>query len=258
MMRKCISVLAFFVSISMLACSQQPTVDSIVSKMTEAQGGAEALAAIEDQVSTWESNAVVPMGDSTVTMAGEMTITFKRPNKLKFESKMPDGTLMYASVFDGTAGWMSMGGQVREMTEAEIQENAALADIWIDGWHNYAEKGMKVELLPDSTIDGKTYHVIQATDKYGNASLNFCNPENSMVEKMAGEGTDPMTMEKAPYTMTFADYASYDGFMMAKVVKSFDADGKMMFESTLKEVQKNVGVSDDAFAKPAAMEMSVQ
>ncbi|MFQ5632054.1 MAG: outer membrane lipoprotein carrier protein LolA [bacterium] len=193
-MKKLAIAFVFFASATIIACSQQVTVDEIVAEMTAAQGGAGALAAIEDQVSTWESTSIMPMGDSTMTMTGEMIITFKRPNKIKFESKMPDGSVMFASGFDGTTGWMTMMGQTREMNEAEIQETATLADTWIDGWHNYSEKGMKLAMLPDSTIDGNTYHVVQATDKYGSVSLNFCNPESHMVERLAQEGTDPMTM----------------------------------------------------------------
>jgi outer membrane lipoprotein-sorting protein len=258
-MKKATSMLALILSVAIIACGQKMTVDDIVSEMTAAQGGAEALAAIEDQVSTWESTTMVPMGDSSMTMTGEMIITFKRPNKIKFESKMPDGTLMYASTFDGTTGWMAMMGQTREMTEAEIQESATMAATWIDGWLNYADKGMTLELLPDSTIDGKTYHVVQTTDKYGNTGLNFCNPENNMVERLVQEGTDPMTMEKKPYTMTFTDYAAHGGLMTPGVVRSLDADGNLMFESKLKELINNVGVSDDVFAMPeppAGAEMS--
>ncbi|MFQ5632053.1 MAG: hypothetical protein ACE5I1_25055 [bacterium] len=50
--------------------------------------------------------------------------------------------------------------------------------------------------------------------------------------------------------MTLTDYTSHDGFMMASVVKSYGADGKMTMEATLKNLQNNAGVSDDVFARP--------
>lgn len=257
-MKRFIYLLAVLASISILACSQQPTVDSIINDMAAIQGGADALAAIEDQVSTWESTMMVPMGDSMMAVTGEMTITFKRPNKIKFESKGPDGSIMYASGYDGEFGWVSMMGQTRDMVESEMQESATLAETWIDGWQDYAEKGLKIEMLADSTVDQYNYHVIQVTDRYGNSSLNFYNPANHTIERTEQEGTDPMTMERVPTTMTFANYAKHNGLMFPGKVASFDASGNMTFETNLKEVKHNVGVSDDAFAKPSEMSMSAK
>jgi outer membrane lipoprotein-sorting protein len=219
--------------------------------MVQAYGGAEKLAAIQDQVSTWDSKMVVPQGDSMMTVSGETIITYKRPDKIKFEVKGPDGTMMMASSFDGASGWFMMMGQVRDMSPAEIQENTTLAETWIDQFLNYSQKGIKLALLADTTLDGKTYHVVQATDRFNNMSKSYCNPQTGLVERTEGEGTDAMSGEKKAYTMTFADFAAHDGFMISKTVASYDADGKLAFEMTLKELKHNAGVADDVFAKPA-------
>jgi hypothetical protein len=136
------------------------------------------------------------------------------------------------------------------MTEEEKHETAAMAETWIDGWHNYAAKGIKLTMLADTTMDGTTYHVIEATDKFGNVSKNYCNAQTAMVERMEAEMTDPASGDKKPGVMTFTDYAPHDGFMMAKKVASYDDEGAMTWESTLKDLKNNAGVTDDAFAKP--------
>jgi outer membrane lipoprotein-sorting protein len=250
-MKRIIVTLAMAVGLVFAACAKKTTVDDVVNKLVQSHGGAEKLAAIQDQVSTWDSKMVVPQGDSLMTLNGEMVITYKRPDKIKFETKSPDGATIMASAVDGNTGWMMMMGQMRDMSPAEFQESVSMAETWIDQFHNYSQKGIKLALLADTTIEGKAYHVIQATDRFNLVSKNFCNPQTGLTERMEGEGTDPMSGEKQAYTMTFADFTAYDGFMMPKKVTSYGADGNMMFEATLKDLKNNAGLADDAFAKPA-------
>jgi outer membrane lipoprotein-sorting protein len=242
----CLMALALF-----SACAKKMTVDDVVAKMTQSLGGAEKLAGIQDQVSTWDMMMNVPMGDSIATMNGTMAITYKTPNKIKFEIMGPDGATMLAGVFNGTTGWQMMMGQVREMTQAEVQEHTTLAETWISGYHDYAKKGMNLMLMADTTLEGKSYHVLKATDRFGNSSMNYCNTQTGLCERMDGEGTDGMTLEKKANTMTFSDYAAFDGLMMAKKVLNHDSKGALLFEATLKEAKHNSGVSDEAFVTPA-------
>jgi outer membrane lipoprotein-sorting protein len=249
-MKKCLVAFALSTALMFMACAQKPTVDDVVNKMVQTQGGAQALAAINDQVSTWDSKLFISQGDSTIAQTGEMTITYKRPNKVKFEVKAPDGTVGYATVFDGTSGWIAVQGQVMDMNPEEIQENTMMAETWIDGWHNYSAKGLKLALLADTTMSGKTYHVVQATDRFGNVSKNYCDAATGLIERAEAKIIDMMTRQKAPAVMLITDYASYDGFMAAKNYSQLDATGKVVVQATLKELKNNAGVTDEAFAKP--------
>jgi outer membrane lipoprotein-sorting protein len=239
-------------TLAFVSCAKKTTVDDVVNKMTQAAGGAEKLASIQDQVGTWDMTMNVPMGDSMATVSGAMTITYKSPNKIKFEVMSPDGATMFAGVFNGTTGWQMMMGQVREMTPAEVQEHTTLAETWITGYHDYASKGMALTLMPDTTLEAKSYHVFKATDRFGNSSTNYCNIQTGLCERMDGEGTDGMTLEKKASTMTFSDYSAFDGVMLAKKVVNHDAQGAMLFDATLKEIKHNTGVADEAFAMPMA------
>lgn len=207
-MRRIICIIAIAASLIVSGCAQKPTVDDVVNKIVQAYGGAEKIASIQDQVTTWDSQTTVPMEDSSMTMSGVMTITFKRPNKIKFESKDQNGTVVFSQTFDGTNGWVYMmgptGPDTRDMSSAEIQEMTILAETWIEGWHSYAEKGFKLTMLSDTTMSSKTYHRIHATDRFGNASINYCDTQTSMVERTDAEMTDPMTMQKVPSVMTFS------------------------------------------------------
>jgi len=255
-MRRTIGMLAIAASLTVAGCAKKTTVDDVVNKMTQSLGGVEKSASIQDQVSTWDSNAMVMMdGDSSMTMSGVMTITYKRPNKIKFETKDPDGNVGYLSVFDGTNGWFYVmgptGPSLRDMSPAEIQETTSLAETWLDGWHGYAAKGLKLALMSDSTMNGKAHHRIQVTDRFGNVSMNYCDAQTGLCARTEADLTDAMTMQKAANVMTFTDYAAHDGWMMPQKVASYDAKGNMAFELSLKDLKNNAGVADDAFAKPA-------
>ncbi len=254
-MRRTIGVVAIAASLTVAGCAKQTTVDDVVNKIVQSYGGAEKMAAIQDQVSTWDSNAMMMMGDSAVTMSGVMTITYKRPNKIKFETKDSNGNVGYLSVFDGTNGWVYMmeetGPSLRDMAPTEIQEATTLAETWLDGWHGYAAKGLKLALLSDTTMDGKAHHRLQVTDRFGNVSMNYCDAQTGFCERTESETTDPVTMAKAPNVMTFTGYAAHDGWMMPQTVTSYDDKGNKTFEATLKDLKNNAGVADDAFAKPA-------
>jgi len=140
---------------------------------------------------------------------------------------------------------------LRDMSPAEIQETTSLAETWLDGWHGYAAKGLKLAMMGDTTMDGKAYRRIQVTDRFGNVSTNYCDAQTGLCERTDANVTDAMTMQKAASVMTFTDYAAHDGLMMAGKFKSWDLQGMGSFEATLKEVKHNTGMADDAFAKPA-------
>jgi len=254
-MRRTIGMLAIAASLTAAGCATKTTVDDVVNKMTQSLGGAEKAASIQDQVSTWDTNMTMKMeGDSSMTMSGPMTITYKRPNKIKFETKDQNGHVGYLSVFDGTNGWIYMvgptGPSLRDMSPAEIQETTILAENWVGGWHGYAEKGFKLALMSDTTMNGKAYHRLQATDRFGNVSMNYNNAQTGLCERTDADLTNSMAMKTA-YVRTFTDYAAHDGLMMAGKFMQRDVQGMETFKAILKEVKHNTGLADDAFAKPA-------
>ncbi|MDZ7291811.1 MAG: hypothetical protein ONB44_17930 [candidate division KSB1 bacterium] len=254
-MKKFLVILATVTSLVFAACSRKPTVDEVVNKMMQTLGGVEKIASMQDQVSTWESKVMMPQGDTTTTMTATMTITYKRPNKLKYEAKDSNGNIGYISVFDGSHGWIYMMGPdgvdtVRDMTPTEIQEATIAAETWADAWYHYAAKGFKLTMLPDTVMAGKTYHRIHATDRFGNVSLNYFDTQTCLVERTDTEVSDPVTMQKTPSVMTLSDYAVRDGYMVIGKYTQSDTRGAILTQATLQEVKHNTNITDEAFARP--------
>ncbi len=109
----------------LMSCQQQTTADDVVNMMTEASGGAEALAASTDQVITAGFTMHVMPPGVPEGVEGPMilptTMTAKRPNKIRMDVYGPEGSIVYSRCYDGTTGWIMDMGQRKDMTEAQLQ-----------------------------------------------------------------------------------------------------------------------------------------
>ncbi len=120
-MKKLIPLLLCCAFSVFMSCQQQTTADDVVNMMTEASGGAEAMAASTDQVVTMELTMhVMPPGVPEGAEEGPMTMpmswTAKRPNKIRIDIYGPDGSVVHSECYDGTAGWNMDMGQRTDMT----------------------------------------------------------------------------------------------------------------------------------------------
>ena len=143
-MKKLIALLLCCGVSFLMSCQQQTTVDDVVNMMTKANGGAEALAAMTDQVMTLEMTLHSVEGSPTYPM----TITTKRPNKIRWDIYGPEG-MVFSRCYDGTTGWNMENGQRKDLTEAQLQEMESMAATFLDGYLNYQAKGFTLELLTD-------------------------------------------------------------------------------------------------------------
>ncbi len=241
----------------LMSCQQQTTADDVVNMLTEASGGAAKLAETMDQVSSWEMTTHIMPPEMPEGMEGPMTmpmtITAKRPNKIRFDTHGPDGNVSGSSCFDGTMGWSMQMGQKKDMPEAQLQETETMAATWLDGFVNHQDKGLTLELLADEMVDEQNYMVLQVTDKHGSAQKYYINPESHYIERQAGEMAN-MAGGKEQMTMTFKDYKMVEGVAMCHHVAQHNAEGEIIWEATLKEVKHNTGVEDAAFmSEPMSM-----
>jgi len=234
------------------SCRQQTTVDvdDVVDMMTEASGGAEALASLTDQVITLEMTMyVMPPGtpegvEGPMTLA--MTMTAKRPNKMRIDIYEPEGSIVHSECYDGAAGWTVDMGQKTDMTEAQLQQNESMAATFLDGYLNYQDKGFTLELLADEVVDEQNYMVLQVTDKHDNVEKHYINPETHFDERMSGNVAN-LTGEWEPVVVTSKDYKMVDGIAFPHHMAWYNATGEMTMEFTVKEVKHNTGVDDAVF-----------
>ena len=248
-MKKLFFLLLCF-GVGLMSCAQQSPEDQFVYNNVQALGGAEKLASIMDQVGTWEFTMHMmppdmPQGEDG-PMTSPMTITYKRPNKIRFDSYGPDGSVVHMSCYNGTEGWtMEMGKRV-DHNEAQLHEAESMAATWIDGFQNYQEKGYTLAAMPDEEIDGQNCNVIQVTDKHGTLQTNYVDPETNYVVRTSGKMVNYAGELESMY-MTFQNYNMVDGVAVPHHVAQYNESGEMVWEAKLKEVKHNTGVEDSYF-----------
>ncbi len=234
----------------LMSCQEETTVDDVVNMMTEARGGAEALAALTDAVMTWEMTIhVLPPGvpegvEGPITLPA--TMIAKRPNKIRVDlTPRPEGsdaTICY----DGTTVWAMEYAQRTDTTEAQLHEYENMAKTVLDDYLNYQDKGLTLELLADEVVDKQNYIVLQVTDKYGNVTKCYINPETHFIERASGNSPN-LAGEREPTVAIFKDYKMVDGIAWFHHMAQYNTTGEMTMEASLKEVKHNTGVDDAVF-----------
>ena len=231
----------------LMSCQQPPTTDDVVNMMTEASGGAEALAVLTDQVITWELTMNVGMPEGVEgPMIMQMTMTVKRSDKVRWDVYEPEGSIVYSRCYDGTTGWNMENSQRKDLTKAQLQEMESMATTFFDGFPIHQDKGVTLELLADEVVDEQNYMVLQVTDKHDNVQKQYINPETHFIERESGNIAN-LAGEWEHMIMTFKNYKMVDGIAWPHHMAHINATGEMTMEWTFKEVKYNTGVDDAVF-----------
>ncbi len=253
-MKKVLVVMLCSFCFTLFSCSQEETVDDIIAKMTEARGGAEALMAVNDRVGTWEMKMAMPSPATgeMMEMTNEMVITYKRPNKIRFEVLGPDGSPMGVSCYDGETGWQSeldpqtMAMHTKNMSEGELMETENMAATWLDGHQNYKERGTTMTKV--QAEEGAEHILLECAYKNGHTETLYVNPASYFVEKSMAMRMNPATQAMEELLMTFGDYQMLEGVAIPHVVAMHTKDGgTTLWSVTFKEAKYNTGVDDELF-----------
>lgn len=266
MMKRLLLFTLCITAVLMLACEKKATVDDVVMMMTEATGGADKLLAVSDQTSTWDFKMVMPHQEGGIEEAeGEMgeeetaeakmvnmpmTITYKRPGKIRFDFMEGEGgEVSMSSAYDGAVAWEMNYGHIQQKSEMETKMDAEMARTWIDGFMNYKDNGYTMELLPNEMMDERECMVLKATDVNEHTQTYYIDTDNHFIVRQAGDMLN-MQKEMEPMYMAFSDYEKFDGIAGPKYVALHKQNGDLLWEATLKEITYNTGVEDDAFNAP--------
>jgi len=223
--------------------AQAATLDEVLAKHFEAQGGLEKLKAVKSMRVTGKM-AVGPGMEAPFTM--ERT----RPNKQRLEFTFSGMTGIQAS--DGEKPWMVMPFMGKKDPEAIPAEDAQeMLDDDFDGpLVDWKSKGNTVELLANESVEGADCFKLKLTKKNGKVETHWIDSETYLMLKSEAKrkvrGTE---VEAESY---FSDYKDVEGMLMAHTMEQ-GAKGqpqrqKMMFE----KIELNVPLDDARFKMPAA------
>ncbi|MFO7444981.1 MAG: hypothetical protein R6W90_01385 [Ignavibacteriaceae bacterium] len=172
----------------------------------------------------------------------------KRPHKGRMEGTFQGTT--FISVHNGEKGWtinpFAGINDVRDMSKGEIDQMKEQSDM--DGFlYNYKEKGYKLELMPDDSVNGKMAHVINVIRPDSNIISHYISKEDSMIVKLKtmvnfqGNETEVETY--------MSDYRHMDGLVFPFKTEN-KVGGQTMLQIVIDEVKFGNDIPDEIFEKP--------
>ena len=215
--------------------------DSILAKHLEAQGGLQKTARIH----------TIRMRGTLEGAPGEtfpVTIEMARPNKVRVESRVPDG-LIYLSVFDGVKGFETdEKSRLYEMTQRDVDAESS------EGFGAYlldpAATGVRTEFMEHQQIAGRDTYRMKLTRAGGQVTAHWID-SRTFLELQREEDRDT-PQGRRTFVTRYSDFRLVEGMAVPfriEVGARFAAQGRV-FQIT--QVELNPDLPDSDFALPAA------
>ncbi|HSR69303.1 MAG TPA: hypothetical protein VLU25_15305 [Acidobacteriota bacterium] len=248
MIRKLFVVLAS--GLAMTAILSAQTVDEVVAKIIDAQGGKEVFMSIDTSLS---KGKMIFQGGAA---SGELRIYQKRPNLVRFELDVAGTTLIQAH--DGEDAWkvvpavMQGTGKPEAMTERERRDflgGAHIDPLLID----YQEKGHEVELVGTEDMEGTEVYHLKVTHNNGRVFEQYYDTETGLLIKNITMTYNPQLGQDLEMTQYMGDYKDVGGMMIAHSVEA-QVMGQTAFQIVFEEFVANPDLDDSMFSRPAEEE----
>lgn len=209
------------------AFAQSITPEQVLENYFDAIGGKENLEKIED----------LSMEMAMDAMGQELTINIikKTPNKMYMVQSMM-GMEVSKIIFDGEN--LKVFAQGQEMPVDESQVESYLQQAVMIPEFSYFNDNVKMEMMPNETIDGEECYVIDITVD-GNTFKEFYSVASGLKVSQEIE-TQGMVM-----VQTFKNYQSFKGIKFPTESRS-EVMGQAM-DTIFNSIKVNSGVSDDQF-----------
>jgi outer membrane lipoprotein-sorting protein len=221
------------------------TLDDIIALNLKSKGGIEKIRATQTVRMTGTISARDPNGQ---VMKADMVITAKRPNLMRRETTVNGQQVVMA--FDGKVFWMARGNNPPQTLpgpqNAYAMQDAEFDSVFVD----YKEKGYKITLAGNDTIDGKPVYHLKVSKKSGPVQDFFVDAQTGLEKRISVSVTAP---EQQPilFTTEMSDYRDVDGRQIP--FKTQQAQNNMTMSTvTLEKVEFNVPTDEALFKMPLA------
>jgi outer membrane lipoprotein-sorting protein len=229
-------------SLTILFCVQASaqTVDELIKKSIDAQGGAEKLKAVKSMKVTGK---IIQQGIEI-----PITIQSKRPNMVRVDVTFQGKT--QTGAYDGETGWKTNPFQGSPDPEKvagdelkELQEQSDMDGPLVD----YKAKGHTVELIGKEDLEGTPVYKLKLTLKNGDIRNIFIDAENSLTLKVNLKRKTPGgEMEADQYV---SNYKKVNGIMVGFSIETKIA-GQTVAQIVLDKTEMDVPIDDSVFKMP--------
>jgi len=235
--------LPLILSLTFLFCVQASaqTVDELIKKSIDAQGGAEKLKAVK---SVKVTGKVIQQGIEI-----PITIQQKRPAMVRVDVTFQGKT--QTSAYDGEVGWKTNPFQGSPDPEKvagdelkELQEQSDMDGQLVD----YKAKGHKVELIGKEDMEGTPVYKLKLTLKNGDVRNIYIDAENSLTLKMTLKRKTPGGEIEADQYV--GNYKQVNGIMFPFSIET-KISGQTVSQIAFDKFEMDVPIDDSVFKMPA-------
>ena len=229
-------------SLTVLFCLQASaqTVDELIKKSIDAQGGAEKLKAVKSLKVTGK---IIQQGIEI-----PITILQKRPNMVRVDVTFQGKT--QTGAYDGETGWKTNPFQGSPDPEKiagdelkELQEQSDMDGPLVD----YKAKGHTVELVGKEDLEGTPVYKLKLTLKNGDVRNIYIDADNSLMLKMNAKRKTPGGEMEADQFL--GNYKKVNGIMTAFSLET-KIGGQTVAQVVFDKVEMDVPIEDAMFKMP--------
>ncbi|UCE21032.1 MAG: hypothetical protein JSV46_02000 [Candidatus Aminicenantes bacterium] len=229
----------FFISLIAVPGSSQ-TVQQILEKMIEVQGGRKAIEGIKDM--TLSGTLEIAMQG----LSGPITLYKKEPDKRRLDVELMG--MVITQVYDGKNGWgtnLQTGG-IEDMSGDQLAEvkRESMPVVSILDPQKY---GITFTYKGKEEIEGKEYFILDQTYADGFTTTLYLDSKTHLIFKTVVKTTGQMGGE-VEMEQFQSDYKKVNGLMMAHSVVTY-ASGEEIQKITIEKVSFNTGLEDSLFER---------
>ncbi len=241
MFRKALAV--FLLAVALAPAAHAQTVDEILTKHFDAQGGLERLRKIQSMRMAGKM-AVGP------GMEAPFTMEKKRPGKMRLDFTFSGMTGTQA--YDGTTGWQVMPFMGKKDPEPlgaeEMKETERQADF--DGpLVDWKAKGHMLEYVGKESVEGADTWKLKLTRKDGTVEFYYIDVETALLLRQTAKRTVRGT--EIDGESLFSDYKDVNGCTFAFSMSNGVVGSPQKQTLTMDSIELDVAVDDARFAMPA-------
>ncbi len=229
-------------AMSSLGQAAEMTLDEVIAAHIETRGGMEALKAVESA----RVEAKMTMGQG---IEAPVTMTFKRPNKMRLEFVIQG--MKAITAYDGETGWgvMPFLGQTEPEALADDQLKDVVDQSDFDGpLVNWKEKGHTVELVGMSEIEGTPAYELKITKENGDIVTSYLDTDHFLEFQQKGKRN--VQGNEMVIISSIGDYKEVGDIVLPHSIESSPEGTPMSQTITLEKVELNVDVDDSIFSMP--------
>ena len=214
------------------------TVDEILEKMIEAQGGRKALEAIKS-TTLRGSMQIVPMN-----ITGSLAMSQKEPDRVRMDAEMMGMT--FTQAYDGTTAWFTnpQTGATQEMPEKHVKyfkKQALGRDVLLDP----KKLGITYKFKGKEKVNDKEYLVLEQIHPDDYTVTIYVDPQTYLTYKSKSLTLNQVEAEVEAESIN-SDYKKVEGIMVPHSITTFQ-DGQEFMRMTITEITFNSDMEDSFF-----------